>query len=65
MFYEFVMSEEEKKELDEAGKHVERRLKRLAREHTQGLSTILGRLSDRYDVELSPPEGFTGLRGRA
>ena len=62
MFYEFVMSEEEKKELDEAGKHVERRLKRLAREHTQGLSTILGRLSDRYDVELSPPEGFTARR---
>ena len=62
MFYEFVMSEDEKKELDVASKHIERRLRRLAREHTQGLSGILGRLTERYDVELSPPEGFTGRR---
>lgn len=62
MFYEFVMSEEEKKELDEAGKHIERRLRKLAKEHTQELSTILGRLSEKYDVELSPPEGFATRR---
>jgi putative ATP-dependent endonuclease of the OLD family len=59
MFYEFVMSEEEKKALDEAGKRTERRLRQLAKEHTQGLSTTLGRLSEKYDVELSPPEAFT------
>lgn len=59
MFYEFMMSEEEKKELDDAGKHIERRLRRLAREHKEGLSNILGRLSERYDVEFSQPEGFT------
>ncbi len=62
MFYEFVMSEEEKKELDVAGKHIERRLRKLAKEHTLGLSTILGRLSEKYDVELSPPEGFASRR---
>lgn len=58
MFYEFVMSTEERKALDEAGKHIERRLRKLAKEHTEGLSKILGRLTEKYDVELSPLEGF-------
>jgi putative ATP-dependent endonuclease of the OLD family len=62
MFYEFVMSEEEKKELDEAGKRTERRLRQLAKEHTLELSTMLGRLSEKYDVELSPPESFAARR---
>ena len=62
MFYEFLMSEEEKKELDEAGMHTQRRLRRLAREHTQGLRTMLDRLSDKYDVEVSLPEAFTARR---
>ena len=60
--YEFVMSKEEKRELDQAGKHVERRLRRLAKKHTQRLSTILGRLDEKYEVEFSPPEGFTARR---
>jgi putative ATP-dependent endonuclease of OLD family len=59
MFYEFVMSEDEKKEIDEAGKSIELRLRRLAREHKAGLDNILGRLSERYDVEFSPPEGYS------
>lgn len=58
MFYEFVMSEDEKKALDEAGKHTERRLRKLAKEHTQELSKILGRLTEKYNVEVSPPEGY-------
>jgi len=58
MFYEFVMSAEERKALDEAGKHIERRLKKLAKDHTEGLSNILGRLTEKYDVEVSPLEGF-------
>jgi putative ATP-dependent endonuclease of OLD family len=62
MFYEFVMSEDEKKTLDEAGKHIERRLRQLAKEHTQGLSGILGRLTEKYEVEVSPPEGYTARR---
>lgn len=56
--YEFVMSEEEKKELIVAGQQVERRLKRIAREHTQGLGSILGRLKERFEVEASPPDSF-------
>jgi putative ATP-dependent endonuclease of OLD family len=59
MLYEFVMSEEERKALYDAGKHVQRRLRRLAKDHTQGLSEILGRLSERFDVEVSPPENYT------
>ena len=58
MFYEFVMSEDEKKALDEAGKHTERRLRKLAKEHTEELSKILGRLTEKYNVEVSPPEGY-------
>lgn len=58
MFYEVVMSEDEKKELAEAGKQIERRLRRLAREHKAGLNSILGRLSEKYDVEFSPLEGY-------
>jgi energy-coupling factor transporter ATP-binding protein EcfA2 len=56
MFFEFVMSGRERKELDEASKSIERRFRRLAKQHTEGLNSILGRLSERYDVELSPPE---------
>lgn len=56
--YEFVMSDEEKRQLDKAARHVERQIRRLAREHREGLREILGRLSERYDVEFSSPEGF-------
>lgn len=62
MFYEFVMSEDEKKALDEAGKHTERRLRKLAKQHTQELSKILGRLTEQYDVEVSPPENYSVRR---
>jgi putative ATP-dependent endonuclease of the OLD family len=62
MFYDFIMSEEEKKELEEAGKHVDRRLKRLARQHKEDLTRVLGRLSERYDVEFSTPEGAGARR---
>lgn len=58
MFYEFVMSEDEKKELDDASKFIQRRFRRLAREHKQGLDSMLGRLSEKYDVEFSQPEGY-------
>jgi putative ATP-dependent endonuclease of the OLD family len=62
MFYDFIMSAGEKKDLDEAGKAMEKQLRKLAKEHMQGLSEVLGRLADKYDVELSPPESFTARR---
>lgn len=62
MFYEFAMSEEEKKELDKASKQLEIRSRRLVREHKESLNAILGRLSERYGVEFSPMEGYVSRR---
>lgn len=62
MLYDFIMSRDERKALDDAGKLVERKLRRLAKAHTQGLSDILGELTERYDVELSPPESYAARR---
>jgi hypothetical protein len=44
MFYDFIMSADEKKTIDTAGKIIERKLRRLAKAHMQGLSEILGAL---------------------
>lgn len=52
-FYEIFLSEEERKQLDEASKTVNNKIKRLAKEHKIDLNNLLGRLSDRYDVEFS------------
>lgn len=54
-FYDFVMSRQEEKELEEASKTVDKKLRRIAKQHTQSLNTILGRLIERFDVEFSPP----------
>jgi putative ATP-dependent endonuclease of the OLD family len=54
MFYDFVMSADEKKTLDVASKQIESKLRRLAKQRMEGLSAMLGRLTDKYDVELSP-----------
>lgn len=59
LFYEFVMSEDERKALDEAAKSIEKRFRRLARDRKAGLNNILGRLSEKYDVEFSQPEGYS------
>lgn len=48
--------------MEAAGKQLEAQLKRLARDHMKGLNEIYERLSERYDVELSPPEGFISRR---
>jgi putative ATP-dependent endonuclease of OLD family len=62
MFYDFVMSVDEKKTIDLASKQIETKLRRLAKQRMEGLSLMLGRLADKYDVELSPPEGFSTRR---
>jgi predicted ATP-dependent endonuclease of OLD family len=58
LFYDFVMSAAEKKTLDEAGKYIEKSLRKLAKQHTDGLREVLGRLTEKYDVDVSPPEGL-------
>jgi len=62
MFYDFVMSVDEKKTIDAASKQIETKLRRLAKQRMEGLSVMLGRLTEKYDVELSPPEGFSTRR---
>ncbi|KAF0232545.1 MAG: ATP-dependent [Desulfovibrionaceae bacterium] len=57
LVYDIVMSEVDRKEIDKAAKKLETQFKRVAKDHKQGLNTIIGRLSERYDVELSFPEG--------
>ncbi|MGH2510296.1 MAG: ATP-dependent nuclease [Stellaceae bacterium] len=59
MFYDFAISAAEKKDLDEAGKAMGKRLRKLAKDHMQGLSEVLERLTEKYEVELSPPDTFT------
>lgn len=58
-FYEVVLSEDERKQLDIAGKTIDRKIKKLAREHKENLNSILGKLSERYDVEFSTLEGHS------
>lgn len=58
-FYDFVMSHVEEKELEEAGRTVDKKLRRIAKQHTQGLNAILGRLIERFDVEFSPPGKYS------
>ncbi len=58
-FYDFVMSHQEEKDLEEAARSVDKKLRRIAKQHTQGLNAILGRLVERFDVEFSPPGKFS------
>src|SRR6516164_7468011 len=62
LIYYFVMSVDEKKTIDAASKQIETKLRRLAKQRMEGLSVMLGRLTEKYDVELSPPEGFSTRR---
>lgn len=61
-YYEFVLSQEERMIISEAGKQAAKSIKRLAKRHTESLATIFGRLSDKYEVELSPLEGIPDTR---
>jgi hypothetical protein len=54
-FYDFVISRDEEKGLEEAGQAIDRKMRRVAKQHTEGLNAILGRLADRFDIDLSPP----------
>lgn len=56
--YEIVLSEDERKQLDEAAKTLQRKVKRLAREHREHLNSLLGKLSESYDVEFSTVQRY-------
>lgn len=61
-FYQVFLSDREKRQLDDAAKQTERKLKRLARQNREELNSILGRLSEKYNVEFSPLYGFSTRR---
>ncbi len=58
-FHEVVLSEDEQKQIDEAGQKIDRKIKKLAKEHKEDLNSMLGKLSDKYDVEFSTLERYS------
>ncbi|WP_198375920.1 ATP-dependent nuclease [Neoroseomonas rubea] len=60
--FNFSMSSVEQKKIEAAGKKLEAEVKRLAKDHVKGLSEIFGRLTEKYDFDLTPPEGFVSRR---
>jgi len=58
MFHELMLSPDEKKELAEAQKRVQNKVKKLAKSHKEELVNLLGHLEDKYDVEFTIPEAF-------
>jgi len=60
-FSHVLLSDEEHKELAQARKFVSRKIKSLARKHRSALTELLGRLSDKYEVEFSSMESHSRL----
>lgn len=57
--YEFALAPQEVTAMEEAGKKVRGVIKKLAQQHTHDLNQMIGRLSDRYDVEFAPPDSYS------
>ncbi len=55
-FYDATLSADEHKTLLEAEQAVQRKTKQLAKQHRNELNSLLGQLSDKYDVEFSTLE---------
>lgn len=58
-FYQVMLSDEEQKSLYSARKTVAQKVQQLAKHHKSDLSSLLGRLSEKYDVEFSSIESFS------
>ena len=56
--YEMYLSEEEQKMLSEAAKTVQRKTRQLVQGHRDVLNDLLGKLTEKYDVEFTPLEGY-------
>lgn len=52
-YYEIFLSLDEQKTLEDAEATITRKVKKLAREHRDELSEMLGKLAEKYDVELT------------
>jgi putative ATP-dependent endonuclease of OLD family len=57
-FHEMILSIEEKEELKKEQDRIRKKVKKFAQEHRSELSTILGKLEEKYEVELTLFEGL-------
>ena len=57
-FHEMILSKDEKEELKKEQERIRSKVKRFAKDHTGELSGLLGKLSDKYEVELTVFDGF-------
>jgi len=60
--FDLSVSQGEKNKLDLAAKQLENQIKKLAKEYVKSLVELLGGLTEKYDVEITPPEGFITRR---
>lgn len=57
--YEIPFSSEEQRRMAEADKTVQKKLKQVAKGHRDELNKIMGKLSDKYDIEFTTLEGYS------
>jgi putative ATP-dependent endonuclease of OLD family len=58
--HEILFTQSEKKQLLEEQKKLQNKLKSISRAHKSELSGLLGNLEDKYEVEFSVPDIYTG-----
>lgn len=57
-FHEMMLSKDEKEELNKEQERIRKKIKRFASEHRGELSGLLGKLEEKYEVELTVFEGL-------
>lgn len=57
-FHEMMLSKDEKEELKKEQERIKKKVKKFASEHRGELSGLLGKLEDKYEVELTVFEGL-------
>lgn len=57
-FHEMILSKDEKEELEKEQEKIKNKVKKFAKEHRGELSGLLGKLEDKYEVELTLFEGL-------
>src|SRR5574340_400480 len=61
-YYEVQLSGDEQKQISEAGKMVRRKIKMMAKEHRDELNKMLGKLTEKYDVQFDSLDFYTAAR---
>ncbi|MCS6173722.1 ATP-dependent nuclease [Shewanella baltica] len=57
-FHEMMLSKDEKEDLKREQERIKKKVKKFASEHRGGLSGLLGKLEDKYEVELTVFDGL-------